>query len=110
MWQYTTLEQTTKLIELGLPIPKSKVDGNVIYEPDADLEIEWEYAYSIGELIEMLPESASQRLRYVATKRAWIVDADVLGKDGRCYRGCYHRELVEALYVTIIKLKEEGVI
>ena len=106
MKQFTSIEQTAKLIELGFERPKMAapalkwVDGEPTFEPQ----------YTIGELIEMLPENMSQRIRYVATKRAWIVDADVLGKDGRCYRGCYHRELVEALYVTIIKLKEEGVV
>ncbi|MBO7281043.1 MAG: hypothetical protein J6V00_07770 [Bacteroidaceae bacterium] len=102
MKMYTNSKQTAKLIELGFE-PSTRVPFEVAND-------ELGYTYSIGELIEMLPENVSQRIRYVATKRAWVVDADVLGKDGRCYRGCYHRELIEALYVTIIKLKEEGVI
>jgi hypothetical protein len=106
MKQYLTPEQTAKLIELGLPKPKMAapklkwVDGEPTFEPQ----------YTIGELIEMLPEFASQRLRYVATKRAWIVDIDVLGKQGRCHRGVYYKELIDALYDMVVKLKEEGVI
>lgn len=106
MKQYTTPEQTAKLIELGFEKPKMAapalkwVDGEPTFEPQ----------YTIGELIEILPESASQRLRYVATKRAWIVDVDVLGKDGKCHRGIYYAELIDALYNMVVKLKEEGVI
>lgn len=112
MRQYTTPDQTAKLIELGFEKPKNeRWVLDVANESTPSIQnIVKKLDYSIGELIEMLPENVSQRIRYVATKRAWVVDADVLGKDGRCYRGCYHRELVKALYVTIIKLKEEGVI
>lgn len=123
MKQYTTPEQTAKLIELGLPKPKSiwalsrncPSDKQLSYESSLGLTIRVEerfipeYAYSIGELIEMLPESASQRLRYVATKRAWIVDVDMLGKQGKCHRGIYYAALIDALYEMVIKLKEEGV-
>ena len=103
---YTSVSQTAKLIELGFEKPKMAapalkwVDGEPTFEPQ----------YTIGELIEILPESASQRLRYVATKRAWIVDVDVLGKDGKCHRGIYYAELIDALYNMVVKLKEEGVI
>lgn len=101
MKQYLDQQQSAKLIELGLPEPKLLYFGNNTIG---------HYAYTIGELIEMLPEPASQRLRYVATKGAWIVDIDVLGKQGRCHRGVYYRELIDALYDMVIKLKEEGVI
>lgn len=110
MKQYLTPEQTAKLIELGFEKPKSSVECEL---PKGDWRIGAvgiRKAYSIGELIEMLPESASQRLRYVATKRAWIVDVDVLGKQGRCHRGVYKKDLIDALYDIVVKLKEEGVI
>lgn len=111
MKQYLNSDQTAKLIELGFEKPKITFTFKLIEHNDVKTDIDIPVSnYFIGELIEMLPENVSQRIRYVATKRAWIVDADVLGKDGRCYRGCYHRELVEALYVTIVKLKAEGVI
>ena len=107
MKQYLTPEQTTKLIELGFEKPSSIASVEPIYGLGG---ISVAKGYSIGELIEMLPENSSKRIRYVATKRAWIVDADVLGKDGRCYRGAYHRELIDALYDMVVKLKEENVI
>ena len=96
----TNYQQTITLIELGL----------------ADSIREWRHNnnripanYRVDDLLELLPENSSKRIRYVATKRAWVVDVDVLGKSGRskCYRGAYHAELVDALYDMIIKLKAE---
>ena len=109
MRHYTTTEQTAKLIELGFEKPCSIASVEPIYGMGG---ISVAKAYSIGELIEVLPESTSQRIRYVATKRAWIVDVDVLGKSGvgKCYRGTYHPRLIDALYDMVVKLKEEGVI
>lgn len=99
----TNYKQTITLIELGL----------------ADSIRKWRYAnnhipanYRVDDLLELLPENSSKRIRYVATKRAWIVDVDVLGKSGvgKCYRGIYCAKLIDALYDVVIKLKEEGVI
>lgn len=47
MKQYTTPEQTAKLIELGFENPKNIVEDELYSDID--------FAYSIGELIEMLP-------------------------------------------------------
>ena len=100
MKQYTNESQTAKLIELGFREPKSKVGGKVIYEPDADLEIEWEEAYSIGELIEML--SGVSELEITRYGSGWEVGDD--------FRFCTNEELIDALYDMIIMIKEEGVI
>ena len=109
MKQYTNAEQTAKLIELGFekPIPQYHKD-----EKGDDWLLMKSANYSIGELIETLLKNSSKHIRYVATKRAWVVDVDVLGKSGcaKCYRGTYHAELVDALFEMIVKLKEEGVI
>jgi hypothetical protein len=96
-------------MELGVEKPSSIASVEPIYGMGG---ISVAKAYTIGELLSFLPENSSKRIRYVATKRAWIVDVDVLGKSGcsKCYRGTYHAELVDALYDMIIKLKEEGVI
>lgn len=109
MKQYTTTDQTAKLIELGFEKPASIASVEPLYGMGG---ISVAKAYTIGELIEVLPENSSKRIRYVATKRAWVVDVDVLGKSGcaKCYRGAYHAELVDALYDMIIELKEKGVI
>lgn len=54
MKQYTTTEQTAKLIELGLPRPRCLHDGVL--------------AYNIGELIEMLPRIVEYKVFYYGLK------------------------------------------
>ena len=99
--QYTTPEQTAKLIELGFEKPKMAapalkwVDGEPTFEPQ----------YTIGELIEMLPEfSCIYDLTNMHTmKRCWYVgQVSSLNVSAD--------ELIDALYDMIVKLKEEGVI
>ena len=101
MRQYTTPEQTAKLIELGFEKPKMAapalkwVDGEPTFEPQ----------YTIGELIEMLPEfSCIYDLTNMHTmKRCWYVgQVSSLNVSAD--------ELIDALYDMIVKLKEEGVI
>lgn len=100
MKQYTTPEQTARLIELGFEKPKMAapklkwVDGEPTFEPQ----------YTIGELIEMLPT-------IVDDFTLWI------GRDERSNQWFvkYHprtlvvdKELIDALYDMIVKLKEKG--
>lgn len=104
MRQYTTPEQTAKLIELGFEKPKSIVEG--------ELYSDIYFAYSIGELIEMLPDEI-----YVDAN----IYSKVIDKTDVCYYSwelevyaisiCdVHEELIDNLYDMILKLKEEGVI
>lgn len=92
MKQYTTQEQTVKLIELGFEKPKSKVLFEVGNE-------ELGYTYSIGELIEMLGVHLSS-IYYIGIE--WFVNAEGLE--------CRREELINALCDMIIKFREEGVI
>ena len=114
MKQYTTHEQTAKLIELGFREPKSKVDGKVIYEPDADLEIEWEKAYSIGELIEFCPRVIGRIGQdYVTIEIShdtvhWIVGYTDF--DDRLTYATSNSELIDAIFDMLIKLKEKELI
>lgn len=101
MRQYTTPEQTTKLIELGFARPR--IDAGVTkwegYEPICT------GSYTLGELIEMLPDfSCIYDLTNLDTmKRCWYVGhVSTLNVSAD--------ELIDALYNVIIKLKEEGVI
>lgn len=101
MKQYTTPEQTAKLIELGLEKPKMAapalkwVDGEPTFEPQ----------YTIGELIEMLPNYANiWDTRNIETKeREWNVGFIFSPHTRRA-------ELIDALFEMVVKLKEEGVI
>jgi hypothetical protein len=107
MKQYTTPEQTAKLIELGLPKPKMAapalkwVDGEPTFEPQ----------YTIGELIEMLPQViefgekwAFYPLRVMPTVGGGWAISYCKEYDER------NNELIDALYDMIVILKEEGVI
>jgi hypothetical protein len=124
MKQYTTPEQTAKLIELGFEKPKG-ISGYYTkppYEYDAktnskivvyDAAQYPRYAYSIGELIETLPENVAKRDEMPSTLNIslmngeWCVQyADYLGAD---FEFC-NTELIDALYAMVVKLKEEGVI
>ena len=114
MKQYTTPEQTAKLIELGFEKPKM-----------AAPKLEWENGepkfvpqYTIGELIEMLPQYldynggvADMPIDYYAlTIRQNIVmycDPYMDWIEEQCKD---HDELIDNLLDMIIKLKEEKLI
>jgi hypothetical protein len=107
MKQYLSPEQTAKLIELGFEKPKSIVEGKLY----SDIY----FAYSIGELIEMLPEATCRsnadddhyHLTIYNDAMYWNI-AYRDGDDELCY--IFADELIDALYNMVVKLKEEGVI
>lgn len=89
MKQFTNIEQTAKLIELGYEKPKSEVKA----EQAGDCA--WYHlAYSIGELIEMLPIT-----RIEFDLKVWV-DIPIAG-------GASAEELIDALFEACVKLKEE---
>lgn len=113
MKQYTTPEQTAKLIELGFEQPKSIEvyrDGHCVPF------VEQRWVYSIGELIEMMPtkieaevtDEYDSETAYLMIEEGWAVSYF----NGWCTVEKYTRatELIDALYDMIVKLKEEGVI
>lgn len=100
MRQYTTPEQTSKLIELGFEKPKFEIETqlcNMKGQPLRAATIVGDY--SIGELIEMLGVHLSS-IYYIGIE--WFVNAEGIE--------CRREELVDALYDMIVKLKAEGVI
>ena len=110
MKQYTNSEQTAKLILIGMPKPFGTTEHQELVNKVWVTVSETYGDYTIGQLLSFLPASATQRIRRAATKRKWIVEVEVLGKDGKRYI-CYHyKELIDALYVMIVRLKEVGVI
>lgn len=107
MKQYTTPEQTAKLIELGLPKPKSIEvyrDGHCVPF------VEQRWVCSIGELIEILEEVASVVISYSYQKNGYYVRVIIPKREGGGMYRMSRIELIDALYDMIIKLKEEGVI
>lgn len=123
MKQYTTPEQTAKLIELGFEKPKSissiKVTGDIITtaedligEPSSVMGGKITANYSIGELIKMLTtikyiriaiDSRSDGRTTLIVKRYQKNRWDVL-------YGNVGPELCDSLFNAVVKLKEEGVI
>ena len=107
---FTNNEQTAKLIELGL-LPKHiqeiSDDGKLLLEC---------MGYSIGELIEMLPKTITNGgfenelhlyINLYINQGDWLVEySDFMGELYATMR----KELVDALYEMILRLKEEGVI
>ena len=96
MQQYTTTEQTAKLIELGFEPKQAPADG--AWADDEN--------YSIGELIEMVPpriQGWDLSIDYDASWARWLVyyNPDTVSQA---------TELVYALFNMIVKLKEKGVI
>lgn len=119
MKQYTTDDQTAKLIGLGFEKPKNtryvqRAKARNLHSPFIEFgEPEFEGSYSIGELIEMLPEEIPSDMIpegleiYVDHYKIWTVSyCNVFGELYNTYSG----ELVDALYDMIIKLKEKCVI
>lgn len=91
MKQYTSKDQTAKLIESGFPKPKG-----ICLSSDNDVMVRG--AYSIGELIEFL----EHKIYRIENDMQWLVDG------ARFYRA--DDELINALFEACVTLKEEGVI
>ena len=111
MKQYTTTEQTAKLIELGFERPKTIVDK--YYDFDAEDYKEVNH-YSIGELIEMLPKTIivgctmTKRLMFSLAFYGWEIGYLGMGMDEPIV---FRRaEFIDALFDMVLRLKEEGVI
>ena len=110
MKQYLDQQQTAKLIELGFEKPKTIVDK--YYDFDAEDYKEVNH-YSIGELIEMLPDVVESEDGEYATLQMyfdlfnWVIEYTGVEKTEYATSAI---ELIDALYVMVLRLKEEGVI
>ena len=105
MRQYTTSDQTAKLIELGFTQPKTKLPFEVAND-------ELGYAYSIGELIEMLMTIKGVKISFEAMYggRLTLIVKRLVGDKWDILYGNVSKELVDLLFDAIVKLKEKGVI
>ena len=112
MKQYTNESQTAKLIELGFKKPKSSVECELPKEDWRIGQVGIRKAYSIGELIEMLPRVVEDEDSEYATISiyhdtiSWVIDYQ---SPERCFYSTSNIELVDALYEMIVKLKEDGI-
>jgi hypothetical protein len=108
MKQYLSPEQTAKLIELGFEKPKSIVEGKLY----SDIY----FAYSIGELIEMLPRIVEYKGFYYGLK----ITTDTTYCWEVTYKPCSYEKgstkllpiyaagscLIDQLYETLLTLVE----
>ena len=114
MKQYTNSEQTVKLIELGFDRPKNRVIKQLLdRSTDLWITIGEEGDYSIGELIEMLPDVVESEDGEYATLQMyfdlfnWVIEYTGVEKTEYATSAI---ELIDSLYDMLVKLKEEGVI
>lgn len=116
MKQFTTPEQTIKLFDLGFEKPKSiekMIPQGVI---DGIAHLTPRRAYSIGELIEMLPEDIEDKANLGVWYYRNITGISVYySREERMYWtdlyiSCLNEELIDNLYEMVVKLKEGGVI
>lgn len=97
MKQYTNSEQTARLIELGFEKPLKSISSVTVIRKGTDVgydDVIVERAYSIGDLIEMLPIT-----RIEFDVKVWV-DIPIAG-------GASAEELIDALFEACVKLKEE---
>lgn len=107
MKQYTNKEQTQHLIELEFPKPRTVINEYKILETSPYAPIEFEYTYSIGELIEFL----GNRLMGIKLMETYEVYAykktnDIEYVDWIIKKG----DLINALYEVCVELKKDGAI
>lgn len=106
MKQYTNQDQTAKLIELGFPESETSRD----YDLDIDKSLV-NCAYSIGELIGLLPKTIEEN--EVVFSR--VIDVESIAYyswelEVYFYTIFEAEELIDSLFKACVTLKEEGVI
>ena len=109
MKQFTNKEQTHHLIELGFPRPESISEVNY-YDEAYTTETDFEYAYSIGELIEFLG------MHLMGIHPTTVCDLPihhVVQYQRDPQKVAYKEiqgELIDKLYDACVELKNEGAI
>lgn len=105
MKQYTSKDQTAKLIELGFPKPNS-----ICLSSDNDVMVRG--TYSIGELIEFLPKRVDRGLiDFFFGRIEWFIRyEDRSNMPPLALKQWQSRELIDALFCACVTLKEEGMI
>ena len=121
MKQYTSNDQTAKLIELGF-VPKATIkEVQVVH---SRVEVVHDCNFTLGELIEMLPrciesgsgsDEAVLEISYDSQDFEWFCGHRMVYNRGwRLFNGdyktCDDKELINALYRYVVALKEDGVI
>ena len=113
MKQYTDAVQTARLIQLGLPTPKSVSKLSL----DMDMDTIPSFAYSIGELIEMLPSTLPANpykppltFELYKTWKVFYGTQEEYSWEWTMWFEEERIELIDALYAMAVKLKDDGII
>ena len=110
MKQYTTPEQTAKLIELGFEKPKGwymdGVTNNIKLYVNID-ENPMMFNYSIGELLSFLPLTIQWTPRIIKEN---TIEYSFETEGSELYYCNAHNELRDNIFDLCVRLKEEGVI
>ena len=113
MKQYTTPDQTAKLIELGFEKPKNaqyvqRAKARNLHSPFIEFgEPEFEGSYSIGELLSFLPLTIQWTPRVIIGN---IIEYSFETEGSELYYCNANNELIDNLFDMCILLKEEGII
>lgn len=113
MKQYLNETQTAKLIELGFEKPKSIIYASAYQEEEgAAPDVEYEYAYSIGDLIEMLMKVNGVKIPFESMHggRLKLIVKRLVDNKWDILYGKVGKELIDLLLDATVKLKEGGVI
>ena len=113
MKQYTTPEQTAKLIKLGFERPENGVIKQLLDRSTGLwITIGEEGGYSIGELIEMLMTIKGVKISFEAMfgGRLKLIVKRLVGDKWDILYGNVSKELTDLLFDAIVKLKEGEVI
>lgn len=122
MKMYTNSDQTAKLIELGFKPPMWRVARKFDDQPPRKIitsfgelrtaSYEDVYAYSIGELIEMLMTIKGVKISFEAMygERLTLIVKRLVGDKWDILYGNVGKESVDLLFDTIVKLKKEKIL
>ena len=114
MKQYTSKDQTAKLIELGFPKPQGWGNKDISNGMSISLYNDGResFNYSIGELIEFLCPHLDTTIYRLELQKinecAWDVEARDVNHNSLDYQ--IKSELIDALFCACVTLKEEGMI
>ena len=107
MKQYTSKDQTAKLIELGFPKPQSIESIDTEFDSAFDEHTIYNMRYSIGELIEFLPTTINWTPRIIMGN---VIEYSFTMEGSELYYCNQNNELIDNLFDMCIRLKEERVI
>ena len=109
MKQYTSKDQTAKLIELGFPKPQGCGNKDIsngmsicLYNDDRE-----DFNYHVGELIGFLPIVINWTPRVIMGN---VIEYSFTTEGSELYYCNQNNELIDNLFDMCIRLKEEGVI